>query len=67
MRASRPTIPTGEFTDDGCEILRSIKVLNVTEQREFLEDLVEAQIVVQGRKVGIDITEVRFGNLDILP
>lgn len=53
--------------EDGTKTVRSMQVLDVIEERDFLETVVEGKIVEEGRKAGVDITEVRFGNPDTPP
>ncbi len=71
--------PTAVLTDDGKPLLddngfpvfktitRPTRVLDLIENRDFLEQSVEALIRPEGLKAGVEITEVRFGDPVIPP
>lgn len=47
--------------------LRPVRILDVTENRDYLQKAVDAKIRKHGNKAGVNVMEVRFGNPDIPP
>jgi SPFH domain / Band 7 family len=53
-------------TIEGYEI-RATRVLDLIENREAIEDTIEAQIKIEARKAGVEIKEIRLGEPAIPP
>lgn len=46
---------------------RRVRILDIIENREHLQEEVSKRLLAQGSKAGVNIMEVRFGNPDIPP
>lgn len=62
-QAVLPTMVNGEMVSR----LRPVKILDLVENRDPLQTAVDLKVREHGRKAGVNIMEVRFGNPDIPP
>lgn len=62
-QAILPTLVDGEMVNR----LRPVKILDLVENRDPLQTAVDLKVREHGRKAGVNIMEVRFGNPDIPP
>lgn len=46
---------------------RATRVLDLIEHRDFIEETIEGQIKIEGRKAGVEIKEIRLGEPSIPP
>lgn len=56
--------------DDAGEVItvtRSVKILDLVENRDYLQNAVDAKVREHGKKAGVNIMEVRFANPDLPP